>query len=72
MQTTVKTSELLQHRVTLIPGYMETMRKAIKDRDYRTFAELTMKVILFLNSVKYIYIYDGYNTEVHEIQKYPM
>ncbi|XP_030831199.1 diphosphomevalonate decarboxylase isoform X2 [Strongylocentrotus purpuratus] len=43
MQTTVKTSELLQHRVTLIPGYMETMRKAIKDRDYRTFAELTMK-----------------------------
>nr|XP_054748448.1 diphosphomevalonate decarboxylase-like [Lytechinus pictus] len=43
MQTTVETSELLQHRVTLIPGYMETMRKAIRERDYESFAQLTMK-----------------------------
>lgn len=43
MQTTVETSDLLKKRITSIPGYMETMRRAIKDRDYKKFAELTMK-----------------------------
>ncbi|XP_072169725.1 diphosphomevalonate decarboxylase-like [Diadema setosum] len=43
MQTTVETSPLLQHRMTLIPARMETMRRAIRNRNFQAFAELTMQ-----------------------------
>ena len=51
MQTTVQTSDLLQHRVQLVPGYMDIMRQAIRERDYKTFAELTIKVGLLTSSM---------------------
>ena len=44
-QTSVATSELLKHRVTLIPQRMEDMKDAIKNKDFESFAKLTMKVI---------------------------
>lgn len=42
MQRTVATSPLLQHRLTLVPGRMAQMEQAIKDRDFETFAKVTM------------------------------
>ncbi|KAG0251550.1 diphosphomevalonate decarboxylase [Mortierella polycephala] len=44
MQLTVKTSALLQHRIKdVVPKRMEEMIKAIQDKDFPTFADLTMK-----------------------------
>ncbi|KAK3626750.1 diphosphomevalonate decarboxylase [Elasticomyces elasticus] len=44
MQATVATSTLFQHRVeNVVPGRMEGMEKAIKERDFPAFADLTMK-----------------------------
>ncbi|XP_062860561.1 diphosphomevalonate decarboxylase isoform X2 [Trichomycterus rosablanca] len=44
MQTSVKTSELLKHRAdSVVPARMEEMISAIQRKDFRTFAELTMK-----------------------------
>ncbi|PWN35234.1 putative MVD1-mevalonate pyrophosphate decarboxylase [Meira miltonrushii] len=43
MQRTVATSPLLQHRIKdVVPARMEAMRKAIKDHDFDSFADLTM------------------------------
>jgi diphosphomevalonate decarboxylase len=42
MQETVRTSELLQHRVKQVPGRMENMQKAIMDKDFEAFGHLTM------------------------------
>ncbi|KAF8149474.1 Diphosphomevalonate decarboxylase [Crassisporium funariophilum] len=43
MQRTVETSALLQHRIKeVVPARMEKMSKAILDRDFNTFATLTM------------------------------
>lgn len=43
MQRTVETSSLLQHRIKhVVPKRMETLTKAIKDKDFPTFAEETM------------------------------
>ena len=42
MQRTVATSPLLQHRLTLVPGRMAQMEKAIKERDFESFAKVTM------------------------------
>ena len=42
MQQTVETSALLQHRLTLVPGRMKEIEKAIRDRDFDTFAKVTM------------------------------
>ena len=44
MQTSVETSELLQERIKQVPRRMELMTKAILQKDYQLFAELTMKV----------------------------
>ena len=44
MQHTVNTSPLLQHRIKeVVPARMAEMKKAIHERDFQTFAELTMK-----------------------------
>ncbi|KAK2191423.1 hypothetical protein NP493_53g12006 [Ridgeia piscesae] len=44
MQTSVKTSQLLAHRAEkIVPERMVEMRRAIKDKDFQTFAEITMK-----------------------------
>lgn len=43
MQTTIKTSPLMQYRVQMLPERVEQMITAIKSRDFQTFAELTMK-----------------------------
>ncbi len=44
MQNSVKTSELLKHRVIhSVPERMKNMTKAIQDRDYETFAKLTIQ-----------------------------
>jgi len=45
MQMSVRTSELLQHRIEhIVPGVMEDMTDAILNRNFDKFAELTMKV----------------------------
>ena len=44
MQTTVATSELMQHRIQLVPQHVDKMIKAIKNKDFATFAEITMQV----------------------------
>jgi len=44
MQTTVQTSPLLQHRIhNVVPLRMEAMKKAVLDRDFQTFADITMR-----------------------------
>ncbi|KAG2175752.1 hypothetical protein INT44_000230 [Umbelopsis vinacea] len=44
MQHTVNTSPLLQHRIKeVVPVRMAEMKKAIHERDFQTFAALTMK-----------------------------
>ncbi|KAM0747547.1 Diphosphomevalonate decarboxylase [Meredithblackwellia eburnea MCA 4105] len=43
MQRTVATSPLLQHRISdVVPKRMETMSKAIREKDFDTFAQETM------------------------------
>ena len=42
MQRTVETSPLLQHRLTLVPKRMDDISKAIKDKDFESFAKITM------------------------------
>jgi diphosphomevalonate decarboxylase len=44
MQATVATSELFSHRANVVvPQRMEKMKQAIRERDFETFADLTMK-----------------------------
>jgi diphosphomevalonate decarboxylase len=44
MQTTVKTSDLFQWRIKeVVPKRFEEMKKSIVEKDFPTFAELTMK-----------------------------
>lgn len=44
MQSTVKTSDLFQWRIKeVVPKRFEEMKKSIVERDFTTFAELTMK-----------------------------
>ncbi|KAI5816083.1 diphosphomevalonate decarboxylase [Pyronema omphalodes] len=44
MQATVATSELFTHRANVVvPQRMEKMKQAIRERDFETFADLTMK-----------------------------
>ncbi|KAI0901067.1 Diphosphomevalonate decarboxylase [Annulohypoxylon nitens] len=44
MQQTVSTSDLFQRRIShVVPAHMEKMEAAIKERDFATFAEVTMK-----------------------------
>ncbi len=40
MQQTVESSELFKQRLNLVPQRMKIMEKAIKEKDYKTFAEL--------------------------------
>jgi diphosphomevalonate decarboxylase len=43
MQITVATSDLFQRRAeVVVPKHMELMQKAIKERDFETFAKVTM------------------------------
>jgi diphosphomevalonate decarboxylase len=43
MQRTVETSTLLQHRIKeVVPQRMKEMSKAIRERDFTTFAKITM------------------------------
>ena len=45
MQTSVKTSDLVTYRAEkIVPQRMVEMRRAIKDRDFQTFADITIKV----------------------------
>lgn len=44
MQSTVATSDLFQHRITeVVPKRFEEMKSAILNKDFKTFADLTMK-----------------------------
>ncbi|ORE18856.1 diphosphomevalonate decarboxylase [Rhizopus microsporus] len=44
MQSTIKTSTLMKERINqIVPARMEAMKKAILERDFQTFAELTMR-----------------------------
>ncbi|ODV76933.1 Diphosphomevalonate decarboxylase [Suhomyces tanzawaensis NRRL Y-17324] len=44
MQSTVATSDLFQHRIhEVVPKRFEEMKKAIVNKDFETFGELTMK-----------------------------
>ncbi|KAI1136796.1 Diphosphomevalonate decarboxylase [Hypoxylon sp. FL0543] len=44
MQQTVATSDLFKGRIaTVVPAHMEKMEAAIRDRDFASFAEVTMK-----------------------------
>ncbi|KAK5697149.1 diphosphomevalonate decarboxylase [Elasticomyces elasticus] len=44
MQATVTTSSLFQHRVeNVVPERMEAMERAVRERDFSGFADLTMK-----------------------------
>jgi diphosphomevalonate decarboxylase len=44
MQRSVETSDLLAHRVkNCVPKRVDAMKKAIQERDFKTFAEITMK-----------------------------
>ncbi|KAJ9081514.1 diphosphomevalonate decarboxylase [Entomophthora muscae] len=44
MQTTVQTSELLQHRISeVVPRRMKEIIHAIEQKDFKAFAEITMK-----------------------------
>lgn len=43
MQTSVQTSSLLEERARHIPDKMKQMEEAIKQQDFQTFAEITMK-----------------------------
>lgn len=43
MQHTVQTSPLMQERLRVVPERMEKMKKAILERDFQTFAEITMR-----------------------------
>lgn len=44
MQTTVATSDLFQHRIKeVVPKRFEEMKKAIHDKDFPVFGDLTMK-----------------------------
>lgn len=42
MQRTVETSPLLQHRLKVVPGRMDDISKAIRERDFDSFAKITM------------------------------
>lgn len=42
MQRTVQTSPLLQHRLTVVPGRMDNISKAILAKDFESFAKITM------------------------------
>ena len=47
MQLSVETSDLMQQRTEeVVPQRMVHMKQAIQDKDFETFAELTMKVIV--------------------------
>lgn len=43
MQSTIKTSPLMEERIKIVPGRMEGMKKAILEKDFQLFAELTMR-----------------------------
>lgn len=44
MKRSVETSELLQYRMThVVPERINKMQRAIVEKDFKTFAELTMK-----------------------------
>ncbi|OCF30606.1 diphosphomevalonate decarboxylase [Kwoniella heveanensis BCC8398] len=42
MQRTVETSTLLQERLRIVPGRMDAISKAIQDKDFESFAKITM------------------------------
>ena len=44
MQVTSQTSELMQERIRRVPDRVAAITAAILDRNFHTFAELTMKV----------------------------
>jgi len=85
MQDTVKTSPLIAYRASsIVPGRMTEMEKAIKDRNFSKFGELTMKdsnqfhavcldsfpPIFYLNETSHraIRIVDAYNKHCGEIK----
>lgn len=43
MQSTIETSPLMAERLRCVPGRMDAMKKAIQERDFQSFAELTMR-----------------------------
>ena len=45
MQCSVETSSLMRHRVDrVVPLRMVEMERAVRERDFQTFAKLTMQV----------------------------
>ena len=46
MQSSVKTSDLFRERLEIVPQRLERLKKAIKEKDFKTFAEITIKGML--------------------------
>lgn len=44
MQTSVETSQLLQQRLQGVPKQLEKIKCAIQNKDFHSFAEITMRV----------------------------
>lgn len=43
MQQTIESSPLMKERLQVVPGRMNAMKQAIKDKNFQAFAELTMR-----------------------------
>ncbi|CAG5116992.1 unnamed protein product [Candidula unifasciata] len=43
MQTSIATSELMKHRINLVPKWTDEIIEAIKQKDFTTFAKITMR-----------------------------
>ncbi|KAI8329453.1 diphosphomevalonate decarboxylase [Chlamydoabsidia padenii] len=43
MQQTIESSPLMKERLQVVPGRMDAMKQAIKNKDFQSFAELTMR-----------------------------
>lgn len=49
MQTSIETSELMSHRISLVPAQTEKIIEAIKKKDFPTFARITIQVCATLH-----------------------
>ncbi|BFZ12530.1 hypothetical protein BsWGS_15569 [Bradybaena similaris] len=43
MQTSIETSELMKHRISLVPKWTDEIIEAIKQKDFPAFAKITMR-----------------------------
>lgn len=85
MKRSLETSELLQHRIThVVPERIDKMQRAIIEKDFKSFAELTMKdsnqfhavcldtypPCIYMNNISYniINLIHSYNDAVNDVK----